>query len=318
MPRFFALCATLAIAIGVACCRPATTTPLGQDILFDSERDSSGTGDQSIYRMAPDGSNVRRLAYLPGITSWMPDWSPDRTRIVFSSNRTGPWDDLYVMDADGGNVRQLTDTPAASEHDAAWSPDGGQIVYDRAEIAADGKRQRAQIWIIDADGSHARALTAGTSRNLRPAWSPDGSTIAFLSDRHAEVDVNLIGTDDGDLEIYLMARDGSDVRRLTNCTETASAPAWSPDGRQIAFGCGLQVMNADGSDQLRLTDDPRVAGYRAAWSPDGKEIATTCYLEVPTAGPRFENHEICVMRADGSGVRILTRNEVFDGHPDWW
>ncbi len=180
----------------------------------------------------------------------MADWSPDRKTIVFSANRTGPWDDLYVMDADGGNVRQLTDTPNASEHDAAWSPEGRHVAYDRAAITAQGTRQNAHLWIIDADGSNARALTSWSTRNMRPAWSPDGSTIAFMSDRHAEFDINVMGTDEGDLEIYVMRRDGSNIRRLTECAGTAGAPGRSPDGQRIAFSCGgLHVMNADGSSR---------------------------------------------------------------------
>lgn len=307
----------LALVVGIGGCMPPPPRPSGELILFDSERDHGATGNQSIYVMAHDGSNVKRLAHLEGVTSWLADWSPNRQSIVFSANRTGPWDDLYVMDADGGNVRQLTNTPHASEHDAAWSPDGRQVLYDRAAIAADGTRQNAQLWIIDADGSNPRALTSGSSRNLRPAWSPDGSTIAFMSDRHAEVDAKLMGTDDGDLEIYLMARDGSNVRGLSQCAEAAGGPAWSPDGRRIAFSCrGLWVMNADGGDQRRLLTD---FGGRPTWSADGSLIAFGgCYPDIPTVPPRYDKHEICVIRADGSGFRILTSNEVFDGHPDWW
>lgn len=314
MPQSLSLWAALAVVVGVGACMQA---PSGELILFDSERDHGATGNQSIYVIAPDDSNVRRVAHVEGVTSWLADWSPDRKTIVFSSNRTGPWDDLYVVDTDGRNVRQLTDTPNASEHDAAWSPDGRHVAYDRAAITADGMRQNAQLWIIDADGSNARALTGGSSRNMRPAWSPDGSTIAFMSDRHAEIDIDLIGTDDGDLEIYLMARDGSNVRRLAECAEAAGGPAWSPDGQRIAFSCGgLWVMNADGSDQRQLIDD---FGGRPAWSPDGNQIAFgSCYREIPTVLPQYDQHEICVIRADGSGFRALTRNEVFDGHPDWW
>lgn len=314
LPQSLSLSGALAALVLVGACMPA---PSGELILFDSERDNSPTGDQSIYVMAPDRSNVRQLAHVEGVTSWLADWSPDRKRIVFSSNRTGPWDDLYVMAADGGKVRQLTDTPNASEHDAAWSPDGSHIAYDRAAITADGTRQNAQLWIIDADGSNPRALTSGSSRNMRPSWSPDGSAIAFMSDRHAEVDINLMGTDDGDLEIYLMERDGSNVRRLTECVETAGGPAWSPDGRRIAFSChGLWLMNADGRNQRRLFND---FGGRPAWSPDGSQIAFgACYRQIPTMPPQYEKHEICVIRADGSGFRALTQNEVFDGHPDWW
>lgn len=313
MLQSLSLCAALAVVIGSGGCMTPPPAPSGEDILFDSERDHGATGNQSIYVMAPDGSNVRRLAHVEGVTSWLADWSPDRKTIVFSANRTGPWDDLYVMDADGGNVRQLTDTPNASEHDAAWSPDGTHVVYDRAAITADGTRQNAHLWIIDADGSNPRALTSGSSRNMRPAWSPDGSTIAFMSDRHAEVDIKLIGTDDGDLEIYLMARDGSNVRRLSECAETAGAPAWSRDGQRIAFSCvGLHVMNADGSNQRHVIDN---FGFRPSWSPDGQRITYSC--NPYSQAKRFEQFEVCVIRVDGSGFRTLTKNEVFDGHPDW-
>lgn len=264
--------------------------------------------------MDPDGSNVRQLTRVGRgeVTSWLPDWSPDRNWIAFSSNRTGPWDDLYVMDADGGNVRQLTNTPEVSEHNAAWSPDGRHIAYDAAPIASDRTRQAAQVWIIDTDGSNARPLTTGSSQNSYPAWSPDGLTIAFVSDRHADVASDLMSTEDG--AIYLMEADGSNVRRLTE-DPRARAPAWSPDGKRIAFDTTrdgnfeIYVINADGSDQRRLTNDPR-DDARPTWSPDRREIAFGCL--------RPEKFEICVIRADGSGFRTLTENAVFDGHPEWW
>lgn len=193
--------------------------------------------------MNPEGSNVRQLTHVgrSEVASIDAEWSPDRKQIVFSSNRTGPWDDLYLMDADGRNVRQLTNTPEVSEHDAAWSPDGWHIIYSaqpRCPIPADGTRQDrqpAQIWIMNADGSDPHALTTGSSRNIRAAWSPDGLTIAFASDRHADVDINLIGTDDGELEIHLMDRNGSDIRQLTKGAATALNPTWSPDKQWIAF-----------------------------------------------------------------------------------
>ena len=322
LPQFLIRCAALALLVVVGACIQASPDEL---ILFDSERDHGATGDQSIYVMAEDGSNLRRLVHVERVTSWLADWSPDRQTIVFSSNRTGPWDDLYVTDSNGRNVRQLTDTPDASEHDAAWSPDGRLVAYDRAAVTADRIRQNAQLWIIHADGSDPRALTSGRSRNLRPAWSPDSSIIAFMSDRHAEPDVKFMGTDDGDLEIYVMQRDGSNIRRLTECAGTASSPAWSPDGQRIAYSCGgLHVMNADASNQRRVSLD----GYRPAWSPDGKDIAYACnpYRQASPGGMRqgaiiaiqSEQFEICVIRVDGSSFRTLTKNEVFDAHPDWW
>jgi len=324
-------CVALALLVAVSACMPPRGGAGGK-ILFHSDR----SGTEEIFVMDTDGSNVRQLTHVgrSEVASIDAEGSPDGKRIAFSSNRTGPWDDLYVMDADGGNVRQLTDTPEVSEHEAAWSPDGRHIAYSaqpRSPIAADGTRQdrqAAQIWIMDADGSNARALTSGSSRNLGPAWSPDGSNIAFSSDRHAAFDINVIGTDEGDLEIYLMDRNGWNGRRLTEGA-TALNPAWSPDGQRIAFQINrinirnregiidaesiahIHVMNADGSNQRRLTDSPRIE-VRSAWSPDGREIVFNC-------GPgQDEKWEICLVRADGSGLRKLTNNDAFDGHPDWW
>lgn len=306
------LCTALSL-VGVGSCMPVRPVQSGEVILFDSERDGSATGDQSIYVMDLDGSNVRRLAHVERVTSWLPDGSPDRRRIAFSSNRTGPWDDVYVMDANGGNVRQLTNTPNASEHDANWSPNGRHIVYSRAEIVND-RRQNAHVWIVTADGSAARPLTSGRTRNMNPAWSPDGSRIAFSSDRHADFDAKFIGTDEGDLEIYVMTRDGSEVRRLTECGGSATSAAWSPDGRRIAFSCnGLHLVNVDGTNQRHLIDD---FGFRPVWSVDGSRIAYNCnpYSRIKD----FDQFEVCVVDVNDLNVRILTRNDVLDAHPDWW
>ncbi len=312
--------ASAAATIFVAC--STVDAPVGEGppddsvksrILFDSNRG----GTDEIYVMDPDGSNVQQLTRVAqkGITSTFPDWSPDRKQIVFSSDRPGPppsWNDLYVMNADGGKVRQLTVTPEVSENNAGWSPDGRHIVYNAAPIAADRTRQAAQIWIIDADGSNARPLTTGSSQNSYPAWSPNGLSIAFISDRDADVASDLMSTEDG--AIYLMEADGSNVRRLTE-DRRARAPVWSPDGKRIAFDTTrdgnfeIYVINADGSDQRRLTNDSH-DDARPTWSPDGREVAFNCL--------RPEKFEICVIRIDGSGLRTLMENEVFDGHPDWW
>ena len=147
------------------------------------------------------------------------------------------------------------------------------------------------IYVMDADGSNVRRLTTDAEQDYQPAWSADGSRIAFVRERTRTSD------------LYVMNADGSNERPLTSLfTSVNREPAWSPDGRKIAFssdreGLSIYVMNADGTGVVRLTTGGR--DESPAWSPDGTRIAFTrdeCrrYPCLPA---------IHVMDADGSGVR---------------
>jgi hypothetical protein len=136
-------------------------------------------------------------------------------------------------------------------------------------------------------------LTNNLTSDLTPAWSPDGSQIAFSSLR----------TDWPNYEIYVMNADGTGQTRLTHNFAWDSSPAWSPDGLQIAFessrdsaqGTGreeIYVMNADGTGQTNLTNNPLSAERYPTWSPDGSQIAF--------ASNRDGYFEIYVMDADGN------------------
>ena len=168
-----------------------------------------------------------------------------------------------------------------------------ELVVDATSPIASGKRA--------AEGSDVRRLTDDMGK--APAWSPDGSQIAFSSNR------------DGNLEIYVMNSDGSDPRRLTDHADRDGEPSWSPDGRHIAFMSDrenprgdIYVMNSDGSDPRRLTDHGR-RDESPAWSPDGRHIAF--------ASSRSGNGEIYVMNSDGSDPRRLTDHADRDGEPSW-
>jgi len=148
-----------------------------------------------------------------------------------------------------------------------------------------------------------RAASLGISADdCSPFWSPDGTRIAFDSDR------------DGNCEIYTMTADGSSQTRLTNNSAEDTNPRFSPDGIRIAFHSNrdgnfeIYIMNTDGSNQIRLTDNPARDG-QPSWSPDGTKIAFI--------SNRDGNFEIYIMNTDGSNQIRLTDNPARDGQPSW-
>jgi len=150
-------------------------------ILFNSTRD--GQGD--IYVMDDNGGNVRRLTTL---SAGQPDWSRDGTKIAFMGHpRSESIPQIYVADSDGNNVVKLaTSTNPASE--PCWSPVRGQIVFAKV---IDKLGARVNVFQMETDGRNFKRLTAGPARDQRPSLSPDGSKLAFQSNR------------DGDYEIYV-------------------------------------------------------------------------------------------------------------------
>jgi TolB protein len=114
-----------------------------------------------------------------------------------------------------------------------------------------------EIYVMNADGSEQTRLTDNPATDFQPSWSPDGTKIAFSSDRS--------GASNGWFEVYVMNADGSEQTRLTFSNPFFEGdPSWSPDGTKIAFSTGrhgsdnreIYVMNADGSGQTRLTNSP--------------------------------------------------------------
>ena len=151
-------------------------------------------------------------------------------------------------------------------------------------------------------GISVTQLTRNTADDRYPAWSPDGSKIAFQSDR------------DGNSEIYVMNADGTNVVKLTSNTAEDWTPAWSPDGCKIAFAsdrdseCGIYVMDTDGTNVIPLTSHTAL-DCNPKWSPDGSKITFQ--------SDRDGNSEIYVMNADGTNVTKLTSNTAEDRTPAW-
>jgi len=159
------------------------------------------------------------------------------------------------------------------------------------------------IYLVNTTGAVLSRLTSHLAYDISPAWSPDGSKIAFVSMR------------DGNDEIYVMSADGSGQTRLTFEGAPDRSPAWSPDGNRIAFvsyrdgNAEVYVMNADGSNPVRLTSNVQ-QDVEPDWSPDGSKIAFESWRDGRGA--------IYLMNADGSGVMRFTVNpSAYDAQPDW-
>lgn len=256
---------------------------------------------------------MRPAAYYEAI------WSLDGSRIAFISWGEG----VYVMNRDGSGLTALinvecSDRCSFSPQTLSWSPDGTQLAVD---VWLRGGYE--YVGTLDASGGQKtqdyRKIHAEWSMN--PAWSLDGSRIAFTCYRETmNPDICIIDVHTGK------------ETRLTNKPGRDAKPVWSPDGTRLAFvsnrdGNGeIYTMNADGSQQTNLTHNPS-RDSEPSWSPDGKLIAFQSCRDDPrpvtcdSCGDDDKivscNNEIYVMNADGSGQTRLTNSLADDIRPVW-
>ena len=206
-----------------------------------------------------------------------PNWTPDGTQVVF---------DKFVVDVEGANLRSIVpDSQVGGRFDrqssTSVSPAEPTVVYTTLRHGNGFPGAKVHSWDIVSstlDGSSYKRLTSEDSRDISPIWSPDGGQIAFLSDLDLEWQVGY--------NLFLMDRDGSNVRNLTPSIDIATDPVvWSPTGDRIAFWVKemkretdgieypydhvLHVIESDGSNMrtLNTTANP------LSWSPDGRHLA---------------------------------------------
>ncbi len=248
---------------------------------------------------------VRLLAIAAMICAGAVQVFPQAVRkIAFTHGGGALASRIAVINEDGSNMAILTS--GGEDRDPAWSPDGSQIVYSGHRING------INIIRMNADGTGQVPLTDtfGSVINQEPAWSPDGKKIAFTSNR-AEARRN---------EIWVMDADGKNPVRLTVNVQLGSdssgpfyghdfSPAWSPDGKKIVFWSDrdnlanrdIYIMNADGSDQTRLTNNP-AEDRDPVWSRDGQRITFA-----------RQSNGIWEINADGTN-----EHRIADGFlPDW-
>ena len=179
-----------------------------------------------------------------------------------------------------------------SNSDPDWSADGRKIAFTRYW------QGKYEIWVMNANGTHARRVSPVGVNAADPSWSPDGSQLAFTYATRT------------DAEVYTIRVDGTHLQGLTSSTAIDDSADWSPDGRQIVFRSWrdgksqLYMMNADGTAQHRVLVEE---GWTPSWSPDGTRIAFE--------GGSVDSF-IDVVNVDGTGLRRLTTSGA-ENEPAW-
>ena len=239
------------------------------------------SGQYGIFSMNSDTTGSKMLVADKMAQVRFASWSPDGKRLAFYSVRSQDQQILkkyrmineyllYVMDATGENQKRLLDFPVI---DFGWAPDSRRLFFistyespdrDSPEVLAGTRGPLASVYIFDTQTGAMNRLP-GAGQNCSASWSPDGNRLAVGFG---------IGENCG---IHLISPDGRQSERLTDCATIDFRPAWSPDGRAIAYvahaktdadarDSGVFVIAADGTGKRRVDD--RITSY-VLWSPDG-------------------------------------------------
>jgi TolB protein len=305
--------AVLAFSFGVVSTQAHAAAPAAPGrIVFISDR----TGNPEVWIINRAGANPTQVTSSPEVESH-PQLSPGGAQIVFEraalSNTTFPNSVLWVMNADGTDPHEvfapavpdggLAPPSVYRDRDPTWSPDGTQIAFVR-----DGIGIPTGILVMNADGTDLKVIRSSPQpeRLVNPALSPDGTKIAYSDD--------LIGP--AAQFIVVSKVDGSGSFELTKSpfhnpfTDVGifdDEPAWSPDGKQIAFvgvltrggPQGIWTINADGSNPVLVTQ----GGGSPSWSPEGQRIAFD------------RSSSIWTMKSDGTHQENLTAGEQANWAP---
>ncbi|WP_425155098.1 TolB family protein [Candidatus Palauibacter sp.] len=314
---------TLAAALGATACANANgeqTTGVARDPLPGERRFAS------LTQLTFEGENAE--AYF----------SSDGERLIFQRRREGEYecDQIFTIGIEGGE-RNLVSTGLGRTTCAYFFPDNSRIVYSSTHLAsgecpAPPDMRRGYVWALydydiytaRPDGSDVQAIFSSPGYDAEATISPDGSRIVFTSTR------------DGDLDIYSMNPDRSDVRQLTDEPGYDGGPFFSPDGSKIVYRArypeseeeladyqalladnlvrpgvlDIYVMDADGSNRVRLTDNG-AANFAPFFHPRGEKVIFASNLHDPDS----RNFDLFMINLDGTGLEQVTFSEEFESFP---
>lgn len=287
----------------------------------------SANKERHVYVSGINGK-YNKISSVKGSNN-SPLWSPDGSKIAYVNSKYG----VTVFDVKNNTTVKLSDKPVFDES-PKWSSDGSKIVFmtkeeknyaiysaDRANnttnalsppkvnvkefdiskynmIVYSAKVDKEwQLFMVDINGNKVRQLTE-EGNNISPVWSPDGTRIAFISDR------------DGYQKVYTMNSNSSSQSKVTNGDYDEESPLWSPDGTKLAFISivnkkgKVSVVNANGGEQRILTND-KGDYFDLRWLPNNNEIGFTM------------DGNIYTIRIDGS-IKSMINLEIDDiEEPDW-